>query len=293
MRALDIKEIFHKELDALYGKEEVESFFFICTEYYLNAPRIQFSLDPEFTLVKSEVDIFFKVLEDLKQQIPIQYIIGQTEFYGLKFKVDHNVLIPRQETEELVALIIAYSKTRKPNSEPLKILDIGTGSGCIAITLAKHIPNARVFALDISNDALSVARKNAELNTVTITYIEMDILNISSNPILEAASEFDIIVSNPPYVRDLEKIEIQPNVLNHEPHLALFVKDDNPLLFYKAVIDFAINNLKQKGRLYFEINQYLGEETKALLESSNFEDVALIKDLNMNDRIIKGIKKDE
>ena len=233
------------------------------------------------------------MLEDLKHQRPIQYIIGQTEFYGLKFKVDHNVLIPRQETEELVALIIAYSKTRKPNSEPLKILDIGTGSGCIAITLAKHIPNARVFALDISTDALSVARKNEELNTVTITYIEMDILNISSNPILEAASEFDIIVSNPPYVRDLEKIEIQPNVLNHEPHLALFVKDDNPLIFYKAVIDFAINNLKQKGRLYFEINQYLGEETKALLESSNFEDVALIKDLNMNDRIIKGIKKDE
>ena len=239
MRALDIKEIFHKELDALYGKEEVESFFFICTEYYLNAPRIQFSLDPEFTLVKSEVDIFFKVLEDLKHQIPIQYIIGQTEFYGLKFKVDHNVLIPRQETEELVALIIAYSKTRKPNSEPLKILDIGTGSGCIAISLAKHIPNARVFALDISNDALSVARKNAELNAVTIIYLEMDILNISSNPMLEAASEFDVIVSNPPYVRDLEKIEMQPNVLNHEPHLALFVKDDNPLLFYKAVIDFA------------------------------------------------------
>ncbi len=293
----DLQHIFNKELDAIYGKEEVNSFFFLCSEHYLNIPRIQLALEPEFTITKTETNTFFKVLEDLKQQKPIQYILGETEFYGLPFKVNKNVLIPRPETEELVDLIIrCHSECQTERSlsaseeSQLNILDIGTGSGCIAISLAKNLPNTEVFALDVSKDALKIAKKNAELNNVEITFIEGDILKSTCHSALDVESHFDIIVSNPPYVRELEKVEIMPNVLDNEPHLALFVEDNNPLQFYKAITDFAVNNLKPNGKLYFEINQYLGNETKQLLINANFEDVELLKDLNGNDRMLKGIK---
>jgi release factor glutamine methyltransferase len=291
MKALDLKQVYHNELDAIYGKEEVESFFFISTEHYLNAPRFQFSLQPDFTLTNSETEQFFSILSDLKQQKPIQYIIGETEFYGLPFKVNEGVLIPRPETEELVALIIQSLKSQELNSRVIKILDIGTGSGCIAISLAKNLPNAEVYALDVSKEALKVAKANAELNNVQITFVEVDILNESTWDLEFKALEFDVIVSNPPYVRELEKAEIKPNVLDNEPHLALFVDDHNPLAFYKVITNFAVRNLKQKGPLYFEINQYLGKETKQLLIDRDFEDVTLLKDLNGSDRMLKGIKK--
>jgi release factor glutamine methyltransferase len=296
LKALDLKHIFHKELDALYGKDEVGSFFNLCMEHYLNSPRFQLTLEPEFTLTKPEANTFFQALEDLKQQKPIQYILGETEFYGLPFKVNENVLIPRPETEELVNLIIS-SVTSSAVEKSLRILDIGTGSGCIAIVLAKNLPNAEIFALDVSNEALKVAKQNAKLNNVQINFIETDILKetVDSSLWEDVASRemgyFDTIVSNPPYVRNQEKTEIKPNVLDNEPHLALFVEDDNPLQFYKAITEFAVNNLKLKGQLYFEINQYLGEETKALLIESNFEEVKLLKDLNGNDRMLKGRKK--
>ena len=297
MKLTELKTLFHNQLDAVYGKDEVQSFFFLCTEHYLNLPRFQLALQPQFTIIKSETDTFFKTLEDLKQQKPIQYILGETEFYGLPFKVNKNVLIPRPETEELVELIIANHKTQHPTpntKNPITILDIGTGSGCIAISLAKHLPNAKIYALDVSEDALKVAKENAELNTVEIEFIQADILNSSlleDVALRQMGFKFDIIVSNPPYVRHLEKAEIQPNVLDNEPHLALFVEDHNPLVFYKAITNFAICNLKENGHLYFEINQYLGNETKALLETANFEAIALLKDLNGNNRIVKGIKK--
>ena len=294
----DLQKIYHKELDAIYGKDEVDSFFYLCMEHYLDMPRFQLALQPEFTIIKSETDTFFKVLEDLKQQKPIQYILGETEFFGLPFKVNEHVLIPRQETEELVALIIANSKNQEQNSKKTNVLDIGTGSGCIAISLAKSLPNAEVYALDVSKDALKVAKKNAELNNVNIHFIEGDILEIANKDFFPFGKDvsqrqkglFDIIVSNPPYVRELEKVEIQPNVLDNEPHLALFVEDDNPLLFYKAITNFAVNNLKPNGQLYFEINQYLGKETKVLLTDANFEAIELLKDLNGNDRMLKGKK---
>ena len=294
----DLQKIYHKELDAIYGKDEVDSFFYLCMEHYLDMPRFQLALQPEFTIIKSETDTFFKVLEDLKQQKPIQYILGETEFFGLPFKVNEHVLIPRQETEELVALIIANSKNQEQNSKKTNVLDIGTGSGCIAISLAKSLPNAEVYALDVSKDALKVAKKNAELNNVNIHFIEGDILEIANKDFFPFGKDvsqrqkglFDIIVSNPPYVRELEKVEIQPNVLDNEPHLALFVEDDNPLLFYKAITNFVVNNLKPNGQLYFEINQYLGKETKVLLTDANFEAIELLKDLNGNDRMLKGKK---
>lgn len=289
MKALDLKHIFHKELDAIYGENEVESFFFLCTEHYLNVPRIQLTLEPEFTFTKPETNTFFNVLEELKQQKPIQYILGETEFYGLNFKVNEHVLIPRPETEELVDWIVKCHSERSEESQ-IKILDIGTGSGCIAISLAKNLPRAKVYALDVSEKALVVAKENAKLNNVDITFIEGDILNESGWDVIFNDLEFDVITSNPPYVRNLEKTEIKPNVLDNEPHLALFVEDKNPLQFYKAITKFAVENLKPKGQLFFEINQYLGDETKQLLIDSGLGEVELKKDLNGNDRMLKGIK---
>lgn len=286
----ELQNIFQKELDAIYGKDEVNSFFFLCTEHYLNVPRIQLSLEPELAITKSETEMFFKVLEDLKQQKPIQYILGETEFFGLPFKVNESVLIPRPETEELVALILQNIKKQKLNSKTISVLDIGTGSGCIAISLAKNIPNAEIYALDVSKEALKIAEENTKRNNVKINFIEADILNESTWDLEFKNLEFDIIVSNPPYVRHLEKQEIQPNVLYNEPHLALFVEDNNPLVFYKAITNFAVNNLKPNGNLYFEINQYLGEETKKLLVIANFKDIELLKDLNGNNRMLSGEK---
>ncbi|PYE81453.1 release factor glutamine methyltransferase [Winogradskyella epiphytica] len=286
----DLQHIFHKELDIIYGKDEVDSFFFLCLEHYLNLPRFQLALEPDLTIVKSETDSFFKVLEHLKQEKPIQYILGETEFYGLTFKVNEHVLIPRQETEELVDLIIKNHSERKDKS-PIKILDIGTGSGCIAISLAKNLPDVEVYALDVSKEALAVAKQNAELNKVKINFIEVSILDESTWNSNFKNIEFDVVVSNPPYVRELEKVEIQPNVLDNEPHLALFVENDNPLIFYKAITNFAIHKLKANGSLYFEINQYLGEETKQLLIDADFDAIDLLKDLNGNYRMLKGQKK--
>lgn len=304
MKAKDLKDIFHKELNQIYGKDEVASFFYLGLEYRLSVARIQLQLEPEFTLSKTEADFFFEILEGLKQQKPIQYLLGETEFYGLQFKVNDNVLIPRPETEELVDWILKSYESRVISSEPsnlkssivnrqLKILDIGTGSGCIAISLAKHLPEAQVFAVDVSESALEIAKENADSNGVEVKFIKADILESSlwEDVALRQKGSFDIIVSNPPYVRELEKQEIKPNVLDNEPHLALFVENDNPLIFYKAITDFAVDKLKSNGSLYFEINQYLGQETKQLLVDAEFKAVELREDLNGNDRMLKGTKK--
>ncbi len=289
LKLTDLRNVFHKELDAMYGKEEVDSFFFLCTEFYIDLPRFQLALQPEFSLLKSEYDIFFNALEGLKQQKPIQYILGETEFYGLKFNVNKNVLIPRPETEELVDWILKSSIFHN-KKESLKILDIGTGSGCIAISLAHNIKKAEVYAVDVSEKALKLAKHNAEINNTEIQFIEANILNQTNWELVFNNLEFDIIVSNPPYVRQLEKQEIKPNVLDNEPHLALFVEDSNPLKFYNAITDFAVNYLKPNGHLFFEINQYLSEETKQLLLNSSFENVELRQDINGNFRMLKGTK---
>lgn len=294
LKSKDLKDIFHKELDTIYGRDEVASFFYLSMEHQLKIAKIQLQLEPEFTLTKDETDVFFSILEDLKQQKPIQYILGETEFYGLNFKVNENVLIPRPETEELVDWIIkCHAERSRSAKDAIKILDIGTGSGCIAIALAKHLPNAKVYALDISKKALNIAKKNADINEVQVEFIKADILESSlwEDVVLRQMDFFDIIVSNPPYVRELEKREIKPNVLDNEPHLALFVENSNPLIFYKAITDFAVDKLKSNGSLYFEINQYLGQETKQLLVSAEFKDIQLRKDLNGNDRMLKGTKK--
>ena len=288
MKLKDIQDIFHKELDAIYGLDEVNSFFYLLIEAYRNFSRIQLALDPEFTITKQESETLFDALEKLKEEEPIQYILGETEFYGLPFKVSQYTLIPRPETEELVQWIIE-SVTTNDIEKPLNILDVGTGSGCIAIALAKHLPEAKVYALDVSDEALKIAKQNADLNKVTIHCIEKDILEVETY-VLDGCIQFDIIVSNPPYVRNLEKEAMKANVLQHEPHLALFVDDNNPLQFYKAISEFAVNNLTKKGLLFFEINEYLGTEMKHLFEANQFKSIALKQDIFGKDRMMKGVK---
>ena len=292
MKLKDIQGIFHKELDAIYGKEEVFSFFFICLESFYNISRLQLATDPELSITKEEQEPIFDALERLKQQQPIQYIIGKARFYGELFKVDSNTLIPRSETEEMVDSIIKETVREIGLGNlkaPIYILDIGTGSGCIAVTLAKQLPEAEVFALDVSKGALKVAQENAKLNEVKVNFIEADILDTKN---IENQPKFDVIVSNPPYVRELEKKQMRANVLENEPHLALFVEDDNPLIFYKAITEFAEHNLKPEGVLYFEINEYLASETLALVDSYSFNEVEVRKDMFGKYRILKAIKSE-
>jgi release factor glutamine methyltransferase len=229
-----------------------------------------------------------RALEDLKKEIPIQYILGETEFFGLPFKVNSNVLIPRPETEELVDWIIDTQKTNL-NSDKLHILDIGTGSGCIAISLAKKLDHAKVYALDVSHEALDVAKRNATLNNVSIEFINANILNSETWNTEFQNLKFDIIVSNPPYVRALEKEQMKPNVVNYEPHIALFVENEDPLIFYRAIIEYAVDNLTVNGHLFFEINEYLGNQMLQLLNSFNFKAIELKQDIFKKDRMIKGI----
>lgn len=285
----DIQKIYHGELDVIYGENEVDSFFYWLIEHYFQFNRMTLVLEPELTLNKEEEQPLFEALSRLKQQEPIQHIIGETDFYGLKFIVNKHTLIPRPETEELVAWVLS-NYSNHDRDLPLKILDIGTGTGCIAISLAKNLPKAQVLALDVSHEALKIAKQNAILNQVNVTFIKGDILNLDPSVFGIEMPSFDIVVSNPPYIRNLEKKEIKSNVLDYEPHLALFVEDSNPLQFYEAIANFAKQNLKDTGALFFEINEYLGKEMEILFHVQGFKDVQLKKDIFDKDRMIYGKK---
>jgi release factor glutamine methyltransferase len=280
MKIKEYKSHFIKALLPFYDEMEAESFFYLLLENKHQLRRIDLALDVDSVFSENEILNWNAILEKLKIQIPIQYIIGTTHFYGLEFIVDENVLIPRPETEELVDWIVKLN-SKLSKKKNLKILDIGTGSGCIAISLAKNIPNSEVFAIDVSEKALAIAEKNAILNKVPVTFLHKNILETKN-----LSRKFDIIVSNPPYVRNLEKAEIKPNVLDNEPHLALFVPDNDPLIFYKKIAELAAANLNPNGQLFFEINQYLGKETQELLESIGLKNIELRKDIYGNDRMI-------
>ncbi len=277
----EIRNIFHKELDELFPKEEVDHFFYMLIAHHLKLQRIDLALQPQRILSKEEETPLFEGLSQLKQERPIQYILGHTDFYVMDFMVDENVLIPRPETEELVGWMISDLQNKESQTT---ILDVGTGSGCIAIALAKNCPNVAVYALDVSEKALEIAKQNARNQNVLVEFIHADILQIKN-----LGMAFDLIVSNPPYVRNMEKKEMKGNVLQHEPELALFVSDTDPLLFYRHITELAKNNLKEKGGLYFEINQYLGKETEQLLKDQNFSEIELRKDVFGNDRMVKAI----
>ncbi|WP_320814435.1 peptide chain release factor N(5)-glutamine methyltransferase [Flavobacterium sp.] len=279
-----IKEInnnFHEQLDALFGKDEVQSFFFILMEYLHNLKRIDLALNPNFEISEEEVQKWEAIISELKTEKPIQYIIGETWFYDSKFYVNEHTLIPRPETEELVDWIVSNLQISKfPNQQ--KILDIGTGTGCIPISIKKNIPEAEVFAIDVSEEALKVAKRNTIENKVEVHFILQNILELE-----KLEPKFDVIVSNPPYVRNLEKQEIKKNVLDYEPHLALFVEDNDALLFYRKIAQLAKESLVEDGQLFFEINQYLGKQTVELLEQLGFKNIELRKDIYGNDRMVK------
>ncbi len=279
MTLQNFRAFFNQELTNLYPNTEIDAFFFRLVKHKLNLDIVDV-FTKQNTVISSDIlQDMTTVVKRLKNEEPIQYILGKTEFYGLPFIVNNNVLIPRPETEELVSWVLESMQM----FDSATILDIGTGSGCIAIAIKKNKSETNVNALDVSQTALKTASKNALLNKVNINFIEDDILQN-----IQLDKKFDIIISNPPYVRESEKKQLQKNVLKNEPHLALFVNDKNPLLFYQMIADFAKLHLRKNGLLFFEINQYLGKKTVTLLEDKGFKNITLKKDLFGNDRMIKA-----
>ena len=288
------RNYFNETLKTIYPITEIDSFFFLLLEEYLGFRRVDIVLKSDFKITQETLNLLQSATKQLEQEIPLQYIIGKTEFYGLPFVVNKHVLIPRPETEELVAWVVSESSRFKTfntstkqttETKQLKILDIGTGSGCIPISLKKQLPFAEISAIDISEEALSVAKKNAVLNNVDIHFILQDILKT-----VALDQHYDIIISNPPYVRELEKKELKNNVLKNEPHVALFVENDNPLIFYAKIAELAKNYLNKNGLLFFEINQYLGTETIDLVNKKGLKNIQLKKDMFGNDRIVVASK---
>jgi release factor glutamine methyltransferase len=291
MQLKQYKDHFFDSLQNIQEEHEIESFFFILTEYLHQLKRVDVALHPNFELSEYDVEKWNTILAQLQQEKPIQYITGEAWFYGMKFQVNENTLIPRPETEELVDWILNSPITQYPS--PITILDIGTGTGCIPIALKANVPQANVSAIDVSEKALELAKRNAMLNKVEINFIQANILEVedlSKIPNSKLQTNFDIIVSNPPYVRNLEKQEIKKNVLDYEPHLALFVEDTDALLFYRKIAQLALKNLSPNGLLFFEINQYLGKETVELLKNLGFKNIELKKDIYGNDRMVKSEK---
>ncbi len=276
----ELKKNFIASLVELYPKEEIQSFFNILSQEYFGLSRLEIALNPESEVPKEDAVKLDQALKRLKNNEPIQYIVGNTEFYGLPFHVNIHSLIPRPETEELVEWIVKEVIPRESNVQ--KILDIGTGSGCIAISLAKNLPKCQLSALDFSEGALEIAKRNASLNKVEVNFFLQDILEANKLP-----QHYDIIVSNPPYVRELEKKEMQQNVLDYEPGSALFVSNQNPLLFYSKIASLAKKFLNPDGILFFEINEFLAQEMIALLTSEGFQDIEVRKDIYGKNRMIK------
>lgn len=286
MKLAELAILYQEKLSALYDEDEIQSLFLRALNEVMGYRKTDYILHKQTLVPHNLLLKLNNILLSLSNGKPIQYVIGYTEFYGLEFKVNPSVLIPRPETEELVEWMLSAScmdtKPLAGNSPVVNILDIGTGSGCIAITLKKHQPHAWVSAIDISPMALATAKENALLNKVDVEFIEDDILNPSKFNNLK----FDIIVSNPPYIKEVEKAEMHQNVLANEPHTALFVSNEKPLVFYEAIADFAALRLTERGHLFFEINEYLGKETIELLEYKGFMNIILKKDINGKNRMV-------
>ncbi len=279
MKLSQLKINFTTVLQGVYDKEEVHCFFYILCDFFLQYSRFEVSMALDTIVSAKNITVFEKALLRLKKQEPIQYILGTTEFYGLTFKVNKHTLIPRPETEELVDWVLSNLHDQ---DSMLDILDIGTGSGCIAISLAKNIPTARVSGLDVSEKALEIAKENAVKNQVLVSFCQKDILRTTS---LE--KKYDVIVSNPPYVRQLEKKAMNANVLDYEPGVALFVPNEDPLLFYRKIAQLAMVSLQTRGWLYFEINEYLSKEMDVLLKDIGFANIEIKKDFREVPRMIK------
>ena len=283
-----IKDVFfnfHQALDGLYDAQETEAITLMVLSEITDLSRAKIKAFPEDDAPAEAVEKLGNILQELKTGKPVQYILGSTEFYGLTFLVNPAVLIPRPETEELVESALESIKLRAVSIKPLRILDIGTGSGCIAISLKKNLPNADVNALDISAEALHTAKQNAVINEVEVNFMQDDILKSE----IEHPT-FEIIISNPPYVTLQDKTLMHTNVTDFEPHSALFVPEQEPLLFYKAITNFAVEHLAPGGLLFFEINEAYGKQTVELLNDKGFTDIELRKDMSGRDRMIRATK---
>lgn len=272
-----IKVLYQEQLAPLYSEDEIFSILKILCEDLLNWSSSDFLINDREPLNHLQEELLQKSLRELRTSKPVQYITGKAHFYGHEFMVNEHTLIPRQETEELVHMIIENHK----GDDKLNIIDIGTGTGCIGLSLKNALPNCGMTLLDVSVKALDTAQHNANHLTISVKTVLQDILSLD-----ELEQQYDIIVCNPPYVREQEKEEIHDNVLQYEPHLALFVPDDDALIFYRKVLELAKKGLKPKGTVYFEMNQYLPQEMTALAAILGFTS-QLFKDLNGNYRIMK------
>ncbi len=268
-----------ESISSLFSTREASQISLMILESVCGLSRTDIPMGKD-NLNESQHKIIDDIISQLKTQRPIQYILGNTDFMNLKFKVAEGVLIPRPETAELINIIIDENKTDNPT-----ILDIGTGSGCIAVSLAHYITNSDVTAFDISDRAISIATENAISNNVNIKFIQKDILNCDYS---QFHNQFDIIVSNPPYICEKEKESMHNNVLDFEPHIALFVSNEDPLIFYRTIVNLATQMLKSNGKLYFEINEAFGKETAQLLIDAGFSDVKIINDLQQKERMVCG-----
>jgi release factor glutamine methyltransferase len=277
----DIVRFAHLELDSVYTNQEVGVMIHALLEEFCGLSKIKVLTEPDLTVSESELLKIHFAIKDLKRHKPLQYILGKTDFFDLNILLSHNVLIPRPETEELVSRIIEENKGKKD----LRIADLGCGSGCIAIALAKHLKSSKVFAFDISDEALKQTEINAQHNEVAIEIIKADM-----GKELPLNEQFDIIVSNPPYVRESEKIQMRANVIDYEPHLALFVTDENPLIFYQNIASIASKSLKNNGKIYLEINESLSVETELIFKNLNYE-TEVIEDLFGKCRMVFARKK--
>jgi release factor glutamine methyltransferase len=279
----DIKPYLEKELGEIYPEPEISALTSIIIRTIFGISRLHRLVLPEYTVSKMQLQRIIRICKELRTGKPLQYILGETSFYNCVIRVNRETLIPRPETEELVDLIV-----KEHRGFTGTILDVGTGTGCIAIALAVNIPGSKITGIDISEEAIKTAKENAILNSVQITLIVADIFNAE----LSLPEKVDIIVSNPPYIRESEKQFIAKNVLDFEPHMALFVPDSDPIIYYRAIVRFAVNILKPAGKIYFEINEAMGKSIFQLLESSGYSGIEIVKDINGKERIIKGIKND-
>ncbi|XOD67797.1 MAG: peptide chain release factor N(5)-glutamine methyltransferase [Flavobacteriales bacterium Tduv] len=284
MKFVEFYHTFHQTLQKNYPlREERESLFFLLACYILKREKtaVRLQLLHQDTLDVAALKVLKKGLESLKNNRPIQYISGKALFFDLDWIVDERTLIPRPETEELISWVIENHASKTD----LFLLDVGTGSGCIAVSLKNRLPNATVYALDISEDALEVARQNAVRHKVDISFHRFDILK---TPLPEAWPNFDVIVSNPPYVRISEKALMHPNVYRYEPTEALFVSDEDPLIFYREIALRSLKRTRSNGSIYFEINQFLAQETALLMEESGYIKIEIRKDIYGNPRMLKA-----
>ncbi|MBC7746229.1 MAG: peptide chain release factor N(5)-glutamine methyltransferase [Flavobacterium sp.] len=288
MTILEIEKIFINELTNLYVFEEARNLAWLSIGNECGLTKIEYVTSKNKELSELQKTSLINILKQLKTGKPFQYIVGETEFYGHTIKVNDSVLIPRPETEELVDWVIKDKDIKSRHNGKLRILDIGTGSGCIAIALKKSLPNYLISGIDISDTAIATAIENADINNQVISFYEDDIFSLKNSQLTEGL--FDIIVSNPPYVTKSEMKDMHQNILNFEPHTSLFVDDEDPLKFYQGIADYAQHHLVSGGKIYFEINECFYLEVMELLRRNNFFNIELRYDLSNKPRMVKAEK---